>query len=49
MQFFIGIYIKMFVVTGIVYIMSPNLFALLQFAVVDRNTTLLPETAKIEY
>lgn len=37
----------MFLVTGIVYITSPNIFALSQYAL-KRNVTLMPETAKIE-
>lgn len=50
LQFFIGIYIKLFLVTGIVYIISPNLFALSQYALKRNatNVTLMPETAKIE-
>lgn len=49
LHFFIDIYIKLFFVTGIVYITSPNIFALLQLAMGNQNTTLLPETAKIEW
>lgn len=49
LQFFIGLYIKMFLVTAIVYIISPNIFAVLHLAMGNQNTTLLPETAKIEW
>lgn len=48
LQYFIELYLKMFLVTGIVYITSPNIFALIKYSL-NYNTTLLPETAKIEY
>lgn len=48
LQWFIEVYIKMFIITGIVYITSPNIFAAIQYAMDKPNASLFPETAKIE-
>lgn len=48
LQWFIEVYVKMFIITGIVYITSPNIFAAIQYAMDKPNATLFPETAKIE-
>lgn len=48
LQWFIEVYIKMFIITGIVYITSPNIFSVIQYAMDKPNATLFPETAMIE-
>lgn len=44
----VKVYILMFMVTGLIYIISPNVFAFVKYAF-DSSTNLTPETAKIEY